>query len=127
MNQPIKGRITGRYGTRVHPVAKVKHFHNGVDIAAPLGTPITTPWDGTVADVYTHPKGGLSLLIDHPDGYRTGYAHLSACNLKSGDIVKAGQIVAHVGNSGISTGAHLHFTLRKNETLCDPLTVFTFK
>jgi len=84
---PLKGRITSGFGTRKHPVTGVITEHNGVDIAAPIGTQIVSPLDGTVADINTHQTGGKQLIIRHTNGYRTGYAHLSGYAVNKGDKV----------------------------------------
>lgn len=112
---PVPGhtRITSPFGPRVHPVTGATgSFHNGIDIAAPTGTVVVAPLDGRVMQVYETAAGGKQLIILHAHGLRTGYAHLSAWSVKVGDIVQRGQEVARVGNTGASTGPHLHFTVR---------------
>lgn len=111
--QPIKGRISSTFGDRVHPITGAKSFHNGVDIAAPQGTPVKSPQDGEVitVDMVDDSAGGVQLRIKHANGWITGYAHLSMISVKPGEKVKRGQVVALVGNTGASTGAHLHLTL----------------
>lgn len=118
---PVKGRITSRYGIRN---AKL---HNGTDIAVAVGTPVKSPWRGTVSETYTNSAGGKQVIINHPNGYRTGYAHLSEYRVSSGQKVRRGQVIALSGNTGGSTGPHLHFTLRKNGQLVDPESKFNFK
>lgn len=108
---PLKGKVTGKFGKRIAPIAGASTDHNGVDIAAKLGTPIVCPLDGVVSDINTHKTGGKQLIIKHVNGYRTGYAHLSGYSVVVAEKVKQGQIIAYVGNTGVSTGAHLHFTL----------------
>lgn len=109
--QPVKGRISSKFGNRIHPVTKVSSFHNGVDIAAPTGTPIGAPMDGEILKIYEGGPGGKQMIVIHDGGWVTGYAHLSGYNKKVGDKVKQHEIIAFVGNTGTSTGAHLHFTL----------------
>ena len=111
---PVKGRITSAYGQRTHPVTGVPSFHNGIDIAAPIGTPVVAPMRGTVLSIFTTDSGGLQLILEHPGGTirRTGYAHLSKVNVQMGEEVMQGEKIAEVGNSGRSTGPHLHFTMR---------------
>lgn len=118
---PVKGRITSRYGMRNGKL------HNGTDIAVAVGTPVKSPWRGTVIETYSNAQGGLQMIIDHPNGYRTGYAHLSETVAMKGDRVSRGQIVAKSGNTGSSTGPHLHFTLRKDGERIDPESMFDFK
>ena len=118
---PVKGRITSRYGMRNG------RLHNGTDIAVAVGTPVKSPWRGTVSETYTNSAGGKQIIINHPNGYRTGYAHLSEYRVSSGQKVRRGQVIALSGNTGGSTGPHLHFTLRKNGQLVDPESKFNFK
>jgi murein DD-endopeptidase MepM/ murein hydrolase activator NlpD len=110
--KPVKGKITSKFGTRIHPITKVTSFHNGVDIAAASGTPVQAPLDGEIIKAWdTTGSGGLQMLVSHKSGWVTGYAHLSGFNKKAGDRVKKGEVIAFVGNTGASTGPHLHFTL----------------
>lgn len=118
---PVKGTVSSKYGMRNG------RLHNGTDIAVPVGTPVKSPWRGTVYSIYTNSSGGLQMIIDHPNGYRTGYAHLSATGVTEGQKVKRGQVIAKSGNTGNSTGPHLHFTLRRNGNLIDPESKFNFK
>lgn len=99
-------------------------WHNGVDFPAPIGTKVKSPADGKVVKIFNTVAGGKSLLVKHVNGWTTGYAHLSGYLVKTGDTVTQGQPIALVGNTGAhTTGAHLHFTLRKTDTLntIDPL------
>lgn len=126
MKYPVLGRVTSKFGNRFHPVTGVNSFHNGIDIAAPIGTPVVNPFNGKVINVYSNATGGKQLIVKHDNGYITGYAHLSKNNLfKIGDIVNQGETIALTGNSGQSTGAHLHLTLRdKSGQLINPQSVF---
>jgi murein DD-endopeptidase MepM/ murein hydrolase activator NlpD len=115
---PVIGRFTSGFGMRNGS------FHNGIDIAAPTGTPIKAPIDGKVHSRFTSDRGGNSLILMHAQtGHTTGYAHLSAFNVKVGDEVKKGDVIGLVGNTGVSTGPHLHFTVKHNGNYIDPLTV----
>jgi len=108
-------KITSPFGTRVHPVTKKVSTHNGIDISAPVGTPIKAPADAKVLRVYENNIGGLQIILLHDKGIKTGYAHLSAASVKQGDTVTKGQIIGKVGKSGRVTGAHLHFTVKDGE------------
>lgn len=110
---PLRGKISSGFGWRVHPVHKTKKFHNGVDIVAKLGTVVVSPADGIVERVWNDIiyGGGLSVIIKHYNGFKSGYAHLSEQLVKVGQIVKQGEVIAKVGSTGVSTGPHLHFTL----------------
>lgn len=123
---PVTGRISSKFGTRIHPVTGKKSYHNGVDIAVPIGTKVIAPADGVVIDRWDHAKGGKCLAIDC-GGIRFGFAHLSKRLVLAGDKVKAGQEIAETGNTGASTGPHLHFTVKVEELWVDPCKFFTFQ
>lgn len=117
-------RFTSGYGPRTHPVTGQKgKMHYGIDIAAPTGTPILSPADGTVAQVINDSTCGGGLVIDHPGGVQTVYCHASRVLVKLGQKVTQGQHVADVGNTGRSTGAHLHFGTKKNGKRVNPNTI----
>lgn len=106
------GKPTSGYGPRKAPIAGASTMHNGVDYAAKEGTPVQAAAEGKVIAAWNDPKGGLSVRVRHPDGSITGYAHLSALNVKQGDTVAGGQPIGAAGSTGNSTGSHLHFTYR---------------
>lgn len=127
MIPPLKGRITGKFGPRIHPISGVTGFHNGVDIAAPLGTKIVAPADATVTQIWDDPKGGKSLAIETKTGMRFGFAHLSKRLVDHvGQSVSINEAIAEVGSTGKSTGPHLHFTVRVGGVQVDPMKYFTF-
>ena len=105
---PTRGSISSRFGMR-----RGRH-HDGLDIAAPLGTPVKAADGGDVIFVGTSGTYGKLIKIDHGAGFQTWYGHLSAYSVKVGDKVYKGQIIGAVGNTGRSTGPHLHFEIRKN-------------
>jgi len=119
--KPLKyKRISTRYGFRIHPLTKRKQFHPANDLTADVGTPIQAPADGVV--VYAGKKrfyGGF-LLIRHGLGFSTAYGHLHRVSVKSGEYVKKGQLVALSGNTGRSTGPHLHYEIRYLSKWLDP-------
>lgn len=109
----IEGTITSHFGVRYHPLDGVSSAHQGIDIAAKIGTPIYSPTDGVVAAVYTHLSGGLTLILrSECKKIRYGMCHLSEAKLQEGDSVKKGDLVALSGNSGRSTGPHLHYSVK---------------
>ena len=125
---PVVGPITSKFGKRPAPVAGASTYHNGVDVAVAVGTEVKAPWDGTVLNTYSNASGGRQMILKHTNGYRTGYAHLSEFRAQKGDRVTAGQTVCLSGNTGHSTGPHLHFTLTNSAgQKVDPETVFDFK
>lgn len=124
---PCKGRISSKFGNRVHPVSKKTSFHNGVDIAVIVGTPVLAPADGIITEVWNHEKGGKSLAMVSKSGVRFGFAHLSYQLGTKGQKVKSGELIARTGNTGASTGPHLHFTVKINGAWQDPMLHFSFK
>jgi murein DD-endopeptidase MepM/ murein hydrolase activator NlpD len=109
---PLKAqsyRITSRFGWRRSPFTGLKEFHDGLDIGAPLGTPIVAPGEGRVRKVGHDRHLGRYLQIDHGRRCITTYAHLSGFNVTLGQKVKRGEVIAYMGNSGRSTGSHLHY------------------
>lgn len=120
-NWPINGKIASDYGYRIHPILKRKILHSGIDIAAPKGTPIKAPADGEVIyDGWLRGYGRV-VVLDHGRGYSTWYAHLSASLVREGQVVKNGAAIARVGNTGNTTGYHLHFEVRVFGTPENPI------
>ncbi len=104
--------ITSAFGNRTHPITRQAEFHNGIDLAGAVGTPVLAPASGQVIKLYTNAIGGKQLLVLHNNGVVSGYAHLSAYLVKLNDHITQGQHLADVGATGQVTGPHLHFTLR---------------
>lgn len=109
---PTQGWISSEFGYRISPFTGQREFHKGIDISGPEGTPIIAPAEGEV--IFTGKNGayGLSILLDHGNGITTRYAHLSKIVVKKGEKVKRGEIIAYMGNTGRSTGPHLHYEVR---------------
>ena len=118
---PTKGWISSPYGWRIHPVRKKRSFHAGIDLAAPKGTAIYNVAPGRV--IYTGTRGGYGklVIVSHENGLSTRYAHCSQILVKNGQYVKEGQLIAKVGATGVATGCHLHFEVRKNGKTQNPL------
>ena len=113
---PAYGRISDPYGWRTHPITGKRSFHNGLDIGNKIGTPIYAVADGKVSSTGQQKYFGKFIGISHKFGYQTNFAHLHKIYVKKGEIVKRGQIIGEMGNSGRSTGSHLHFeVLRYNK------------
>ncbi|NPV69809.1 MAG: peptidoglycan DD-metalloendopeptidase family protein [Firmicutes bacterium] len=116
---PAQGSITSRYGSRRGG------FHHGLDIAAPVGTPVMAADSGMVAFAGRLPYYGNVVRLDHGEGKAvTVYGHLSKILVKQGEVVKRGQVIGNVGNTGRSTGPHLHFEIRLNGSPTDPLKMY---
>lgn len=118
-----KFRWSSGYGYRIDPIAGVKSFHTGVDLACPTGTPILATMSGKVTTTGINRVYGNYVIIDHGNGYQTLYAHMSKIIATKGQWVSQGTRIGLVGSTGYSTGPHLHFTVYKNGKLLDPMTV----
>lgn len=117
---PSYKRVSDDYGYRIHPILGVKQFHNGVDLAAPGGSPILAAYDGTVVVADYSSTMGNYVMIDHGDNLYTIYMHASALYVSKGAEVSKGQQIAAVGSTGRSTGNHLHFSVRLNGSYVSP-------
>ena len=117
---PSYTRISDDYGERIHPILGIKQFHNGVDMAAPSGSPILAAYDGDVVGAGYSPTMGNYVMIDHGSGLYTIYMHASALYVSVGQSVTKGQKIAAVGSTGRSTGSHLHFSVRLNGAYTSP-------
>lgn len=117
---PSYTRISDDYGNRIHPTLGVQQFHNGIDMAAPNGSPILAAESGTViAAAYSSTMGNY-IMINHGNGLYTIYMHASALYVSTGQTVTRGQKIAAVGSTGRSTGPHLHFSVRRNGAYVNP-------
>lgn len=115
-------RLTSSFGMRLHPILKKNRMHNGVDMAAPANTPIYAARGGLViTTAYQKNGAGNYVQIDHGDGYRSIYMHMTQYVVKSGNYVVPGQIIGYVGSTGLSSGNHLHFGISKNGTYVNPM------
>ncbi len=120
---PVKGstRISSYYGYRMHPILKKKKMHTGIDISASSGTSIVAAASGTVIFADWYGGYGKAVIIDHGGGKSTLYAHCSKIMVSENQEVKAGEKIAEVGSTGLSTGPHLHFEVRENGKHVNPL------
>ncbi len=119
------GTLRSRFGYRIHPIFKTRRLHTGVDLAARTGTPIYASGDGVISYYKWQSGYGNKVEIQHVNGYETAYGHMSrfAEGLGVGSRVRQGQVVGYVGSTGQSTGPHLHFEIKINGNLVDPLSV----
>jgi len=118
---PTKGWLTSRFGPRISPFTGLRQFHSGIDIAGELGTPVIAPARGRVSFVGDKGPLGRALVIDHGYGVRTFYGHTSEIDVRVGEEVDRGQVVAKLGSSGRSTGPHLHYSVEVNGRAKNPL------
>jgi murein DD-endopeptidase MepM/ murein hydrolase activator NlpD len=120
---PIEGRLTSAYGSRPWRRGKKTYlrFHYGIDLGAPVGTAIVAAKEGTVRFAGRYSKSyGNAVVLDHGNGVGSIYAHCSKVTVKSGDKVERGQTIALIGMTGRTTGPHVHFEVRLNQTAIDP-------
>lgn len=120
---PLMGpKESSHYGIRQHPIRKTRQHHDGIDLAAPRGAVIRAITDGRV--MYADPYGGYGnlVVIKHAAGLSSHYGHCDAMKVRPGQSIKAGDIIATVGDTGRSTGPHLHFEIRRQGTPLHPET-----
>jgi murein DD-endopeptidase MepM/ murein hydrolase activator NlpD len=117
---PVEGQVTGSFGERIDPFNGEGAFHSGVDISSAYGHPIVAPADGVVT--FTDVMGGYgkAIMINHGNGISTRYGHLAGFAVTAGQAVHRGDVIGYVGDSGRSTGPHLHYEVRINDTPVNP-------
>ena len=117
---PVAGWVTSEFGRRTNPFGRRTEFHTAIDIATKLGASIKAPADGIVTNVEKRHDTGLLIQIEHGRGISTLYAHLFRAAVSKGQVVKRGEVIGYVGNSGRSTGAHLHYSVSLNGVYVNP-------
>jgi len=117
---PVEGQVTGSFGERIDPFNGEGAFHSGVDIGSSFGSPIIAPADGVVTFSSLLGGYGKAIMIDHGNGISTRYGHLSGYAVTAGQSVHRGEVIGFVGESGRSTGPHLHYEVRINDTPVNP-------
>lgn len=122
IGEPVLGRprISSQFGDRIHPIKKKRTPHRGVDLAVPTGTDVFSPANGTVSAVWSDAECGCGVRITHSNGYESVYCHLSEQLVEMGDVVNAGCRIGKSGNTGRSTGPHLHYGIKLNGTYINP-------
>jgi murein DD-endopeptidase MepM/ murein hydrolase activator NlpD len=113
--------VTSRFGNRRHPVLGYQRMHRGIDYGAPTGTPIWAVGDGQVKLAGWHGGCGKTVILRHRNGYETIYCHLSSVAVSSGKPVSQKQVIGYVGSTGLSTGPHLHFEVKRGGQHVNPL------
>ncbi|MBN1416801.1 MAG: M23 family metallopeptidase [Bacteroidales bacterium] len=123
-NKDLKRTASG-WGFRIHPIYKIRKFHYGIDFTAPTGTEVYATGDGTIEKIESSQRGyGNCVIIDHGYGMKTLYAHLNGFAAKQGQKVKRGDVIAFVGNTGMSTSPHLHYEVIRNGNKVNPINYF---
>lgn len=117
---PVRGRLTSGFGVRTHPVTGRTDMHEGVDLAVPVGTAVRSPYGGRVVKVDEDAHLGVHVVVEHRGGYRSVYGHLSEASVRVGQRLDASAVLGRSGNSGRSTGPHLHFALYRHGEAVDP-------
>jgi len=117
---PVEGQVTGSFGERIDPFNGEGAFHSGVDISSAYGHPVVAPADGVVTFSDNMGGYGKAIIIDHSNGISTRYGHLSGFAVTAGQAVHRGDVIGYVGASGRSTGPHLHYEVRINDTPVNP-------
>ncbi|MCB5252149.1 MAG: M23 family metallopeptidase [Candidatus Cloacimonadaceae bacterium] len=117
---PTFGRISDGWGSRIHPITKNLEFHHGIDISNQTGTPIYATASGVVEKTRYTRGYGKHVVIDHGNGYKSLYAHLYNIKIKKGESVSKGQIIGLMGDTGYSTGPHLHYEVQYNQHKLNP-------
>jgi len=118
---PVRGWVTSPFGNRISPLTGMIQFHEGIDIAAQIGTPVVAPADGVVVKADFEAGYGNVVELSHGYGLKTIFGHNSRLNVKPGQHVKRGDIIAYTGNTGSSTGPHLHYEVRVNGLPVNPV------
>lgn len=127
--QPVANRnlrkMASGFGYRLHPIYKTYKMHEGIDFTAPTGTPIYATGNGRVMNVDKEHRGyGNCIIINHGFGYQTLYGHMYRMKARPGQIVKRGELIGYVGNTGLSSGPHLHYEVIKNGKKINPINYF---
>jgi murein DD-endopeptidase MepM/ murein hydrolase activator NlpD len=117
---PVQGRITASFGERIDPFSGEGAFHRGVDISSEIGTPVIAPADGVIAFADAMNGYGRAIVVDHGNGVSTLYGHLSGYSVSAGQQIHRGDTLGFVGQSGRSTGPHLHYEVRIFNTPVNP-------
>jgi murein DD-endopeptidase MepM/ murein hydrolase activator NlpD len=108
---PVRGAVNSEYGNRLSPWSKATEFHGGLDIGAGIGTPIYAPAAGTVFFAGKQPEYGTAIIVDHGQDIRSLYGHLSKLAVQNGQKVERGMVIGYTGNTGRSSGPHLHYEI----------------
>ena len=120
----LDGYISRTYGVKRHPILHKNRMHYGIDFSAPIGTPVYASADGVISYTGSMSGYGRTVQVDHKYGYKTQYSHLSKYVVRNGQTVKRGEKIGEVGNTGLSTGPHLHYEVHFKGKVLDPSTYY---
>jgi murein DD-endopeptidase MepM/ murein hydrolase activator NlpD len=120
MQLPVNAPVSSLYGMRRDPFTRQVKFHHGIDLAAPEGMSVVPALPGTVISARYENGYGNTVVVEHAGGIKTRYGHLESVNVKAGDVITSEDILGTVGNTGRSTGSHLHFEVLRNGISMDP-------
>jgi len=112
--------LTSAFGNRISPITGKEKFHNGIDLAAPLNSPVFACLSGTVSAAGSDDIYGNYVIINHDNNLQSLYAHLSRYVVQKGSLVAGGSVIGYVGVTGLTTGPHLHFEVKQNGVPLDP-------
>jgi len=118
---PVRGYLSATFGNRIDPFTGQRDFHTGIDISTPVGTKVQAPADGVVVSCGQKGGYGNSIIVDHGFGIVTRYGHLSGFNVKAGQRIKRGEVIGFVGDTGRSTGPHLHYEVWVRDQAQNPI------
>jgi murein DD-endopeptidase MepM/ murein hydrolase activator NlpD len=118
---PTEGFISSSFGARRNPFSNLPDFHEGIDISGDHGAPVHATAQGTVTIAHYYGSFGLAIQISHENGMTTLYGHLSKIYVKEGEAIRRGQKIGLMGNTGMSTGPHLHYEVRMNDQAVNPI------
>ena len=125
---PTVGRLTSGYGYRQDPFTGIRRMHYGIDLSNSVGTTVKSTMAGRVASIGNQPRGyGKYVVIQHRHGFQSLYGHLSTIAVRRGEYIRQGQKIGDMGNSGRSTGPHLHFSIYKNNVPVNPLSGYLYQ
>lgn len=127
INPTKNGFISDVYGYRINPILEVEEFHNGIDIGVVVGTEVLAVSDGEVIEINTSPTYGNYIKFNATNDYIVMYAHLEKALVAEGEKIKQGQVVALSGDTGLSTGPHLHYTIWKDEETINPINFVNYE
>jgi len=124
---PVAGRVSSPFGRRFHPILHIWRMHEGIDVAAPYGSPIHATAPGTVVFAGRDAGYGNFVRINIGGALTTGFGHLSRIAVRRGEHVSAGEVIGYVGSTGLSTGPHVHYEVRRNNVPVNPLSISTLQ